>query len=174
LVSFSLRSIMFFIVYAAVCCTVYVTSNMWAGWLVVWATAGCMAVAIVHASKSQSSFSQGFAVAGCAWLIIWLGFAVETSARFNDIPIRTAIYDFVSFGPNVDEIEYDKSKVMKRYADAHDLYASMELSVLGTDPPHVPNWHNVMRLAVCLSSLLFGCFGGLICRWINSRSTLAE
>ena len=162
---FSLKSIMLVVAYAAVCSSVYATSSMWAGWLVVWATAAWMAIAIVRASKSNGGFSLGFAVAGCFWLTIWLGFAVETSVKFDDIPIRTAIYDFANFAPNTDESDVEPSadelnQISANTASngkAHDLYMSLEMNTR-----HVPNWHNTMRLVVCLSALVVGCIGGMV------------
>ncbi|MDB4766137.1 hypothetical protein OAG71_00470 [bacterium] len=167
----SLQTIMLVVAYAAVCSTVFATSNMWAGWLVVWATALWMAIAIVRASKSNGGFSLGFAVAGCFWLTIWLGFAVETSVKFDDIPIRTAIYDVVNFGRNTNE--YDESAEPKSYAKAHDLYMSLDMTVQGNSP-HVPNWHNAMRLVVCLSALVVGCMGGMVTHYTyNDRLNAA-
>ena len=163
---FSLKSIMLVVIYAAICSTVYATTNMWAGWLVVWATAVWMAIAIVHASKSNSGFSLGFAVAGCFWLIIWLGFAVETSVKFDDIPIRTAIYDFANFERNTEKD--DDSANTASNGKAHDLYMSLEMNTR-----HVPNWHNTMRLVVCLSALGVGCIGGLVTHFTCKRQIIA-
>ena len=156
---FSLKSIMLVVAYAAVCSSVYATSNMWAGWLVVWATAVWMAIAIVRAANSNDRFSLGFAVAGCFWLTIWLGFAVETSVKFDDIPFRDAIYNFADLSRSTNE--FDESAKTISYAKSHDLYMSGELTVRGNSP-YVPNWHNTMRLVVCLSSLVVGFIGGLI------------
>ena len=167
----SLKSIMMVVLYAAVCCMVYATPNMWAGWLVVWATAGWMAIAIAKAANTNSRFFLGFTVVGCTWLIVWLGFAVETSVKFDDVPIRMAIYDFANFGqqPN----EYDESAEMVSYAKAHDLYMSLDLTVQG-DSPHVPNWHNTIRLVVCLSALVAGCIGGIVTHYACARKRAAE
>ena len=163
---FSLKSMLLVIVYAAVCSSIFATTNMWVGWLVVWATAVWMAIAIVRASKSNDGFSLGFAIVGCFWLTIWLGFAVETSVEFDDIPIRTAIYDFANFGRSSNEA--DESAKTIRYSQAHDLYMSGEMN-----SRHVPNWHNTMRLVVCLSALIAGCIGGMVTHYIYKNKLVA-
>ena len=163
----SLKSIMLIVVYAAICSTVYTTPNLWAGWLVVLATAMWIAIAIYRTSLPNSSFSLGFSIAASVWLIAWLGFGIETSTQVDDIPFRMAIYNAVCMGSQDDQ-ESDPSAKLERYSKAHDLYQSFEQTkTQGTDP-HVPAWHNAMRLSVCVSSLLIGYVGGLtslfVCR----------
>ena len=168
----SLRTIMLVVTYAAICSTVYVTPNLWAGWMVVLATAMWIAISIYRTSLQNSSFSLGFSIAASAWLVAWLGFGIETSNQVDDTPFRMAIYNVVCFGNQSDQ-EYDPSAKIELYSKAHDLYQSFEQSkTQGTDPP-APAWHNAMRLIVCVSSLLVGCLGGLVTHFIGRKRTRA-
>jgi hypothetical protein len=168
----SLKSIMFVVAYAAICSTAYATPNLWAGWLVVLATATWIAISIYRTSLQNSSFSLGFSIAASVWLIAWLGFGIETSTQVDDIPFRTAIYDFVSFGGDTGQ-EYDPSARLETYSKAHDLYQSFEQTKTQGTNPHVPSWHNAMRLIVCITSLLIGCLGGLATYFGRREGTIA-
>ena len=168
----SLRSIMFVVAYAAICSAVYATPNLWAGWLVVLATAVWIAISIYRASLPNNSFSLGFSIAASVWLVAWLGFGIETSTQVDDIPFRTAIYNVVCFGNQADQ-EYDPSTKLERYSKAHDLHQSFEQTRTQGTYPHVPAWHNAMRLAVCLSSLLVGFLAGLIAHFSRRKRTIA-
>ena len=168
----SLRTIMLVVTYAAICSTVYVTPNLWAGWTVVLATAMWIAISIYRTSLKNSSFSLGFSIAATVWLVSWLGFGIETSNQVDDIPFRMAIYNVVCFGNQPDQ-EYDPSAKIELYSKAHDLYQSFEQpKTQGTDPP-VPAWHNAMRLIVSVSSLLIGCLGGLVTHFSRRKRTHA-
>jgi hypothetical protein len=155
---------MFVVAYAAVCSTVYAIPNLWAGWLVVLATATWIAISIYRTSLQNSSFSLGFSIAASVWLIAWLGFGIETSTQVDDIPFRMAIYNVVCFGGQADQ-EHDPSAKIEHYSKAHDLYQSFEQTRTQGANPQVPAWHNAMRLIACVSSLLIGCLGGLATRF---------
>lgn len=155
MVQLSLRSIMLMCVYAATCGLVYVTPNLWVGWLVVFATALWMSSAIVGASQSRNRFTLGFAVTGCIWLIVWLGFAIQTPTSIEGNDIRQKIFRFMSFGQTPD---YDPTLPVTTYAQVHDLYSSGRMGTQTT--PRAPAWHNAMRLLVCLSALAVACVGG--------------
>ena len=58
----SLRSILLICTYFAICSLVYVSANLWVGWLVVFATALWMALAIIRAFQTRDHFTLGFAV----------------------------------------------------------------------------------------------------------------
>ena len=140
------------VAYAAICCLVYLHSSLWIGWLVVIATAIWMAIAIVRATQTHNSFTLGFAVAGCVWLILWLGFAIETPTTFDSKELRMAIYRFVSLGRKPPE--YDPSIRITTYAQLHDLYTSAPMGNQ-SKAIFVPHYYNAIRLVVCLSALTF-------------------
>jgi hypothetical protein len=150
MVRISIKSMLLMVVYAAICCLVYLHSSLWIGWLVVIATAFWMALAIVHATHTHNSFTLGFAVTGCVWLIIWLGFAIETPTTINIEGMRKAIYRVASLGRT--RPEYDPSIGFTAYAQYHDVYISVPM---GNQSPEIflPYWHNALRLVVCLSAL---------------------
>lgn len=155
----SLRTIFLICVYFAVCCSVYVSANLWVGWFVVFATATWMSFAIIRAFQTHDHFTLGFAVTGCAWLIIWLGFAIETPTAATGWNIRAKIFSIMNVGRN--QPGFDPSAPHRTYAHLHDLYSSGPMAIQ-TPQPVAPMWHNTMRLAVCLSSLVAGLVGGVV------------
>ena len=155
----SLRSILLICVYFVVCCSVYVSANLWVGWFVVFATATWMSFAIIRAFQTHDHFTLGFAVTGCAWLIIWLGFAIETPTAATSWNIRAKIFSIMNVGR--DQPEFDASAPLRTYAHLHDLYSSGPMAIQ-TAQPVAPLWHNSIRLAICLSSLVVGLVGGMV------------
>lgn len=157
----SLRSIMMMCVYAAICSFVYVSPNLWVGWLVVIATAIWMSLAIIRAFESRDHFMLGFAVTGSSWLIIWLGFAIQTPTSFDGNSIRSNIYRFVNLGRTHADSDFDPALPITEYAQLHDLYTSGAMATQSSTPP-VPAWHNAIRLLVCLSALAAAGVGGTL------------
>lgn len=155
----SLKSIMLMVVYAAICSMVYISPNLWIGWLVVIATATWMAIAIVRATQTKDPFTLGFAVAGCVWLIVWLGFAIETPLSIDGKNVRAVIHRIIHFGRPRPEVD-PKSRVTT-YAQLHDLYVSGPMGSRSA-VRHAPNWYNAIRLLVCLIALGIATVGGAV------------
>ena len=166
MVRISLKSIMLMVVYAAICCMVYVSPNLWIGWFIVVATATWMAIAIVRATQTNDPFTLGFAVTGCMWLIVWLGFAIETPTSIDGNNVRTAIYRIATLGKAIPE--YDRSVRTTTYARLHDLYTSAPMGSRSA-VLFVPQWHNAMRLVVCLTALAIAFCGGALFYFVYPR-----
>jgi type III secretory pathway component EscS len=168
----SINSMMLMVAYAAICCLVYLHSSFWIGWLIVIATAIWMAMAIVHATQTQNSFTLGFAVAGCPWLIIWLGFVIETDTPPGLRPwpgggaggvnsLRMGIYRIASFGrTGPAKLAIEAPEIQR-----HDLYASEMMDI--RDANFLPNLYNAMRLVVCLSALAVASVCGVLYHFVQ-------
>ncbi|MEQ1904125.1 MAG: hypothetical protein ABL888_08085 [Pirellulaceae bacterium] len=163
---FSIRAILLICVYSAICCLVYLVPSLWVGWMVVIATAIWMSIAMVAAFQSRDRFKLGFAVTGSVWLIIWFGFAVETSRPIAVFDIREFISKIMTGGKSVPEI--DPTLPTTTYARLHDLYTSVDIAGVGSKR-HIPLWFNSIRLFVCLSALVVGCLGGIIFQLCGQR-----
>ena len=86
---FSIRSVLLLVVYFAVCSLVYVSTNIWFGWLVVFATAIVYATAMKRAFSTRDRSVLVFAISGTVALITMLGFAIET----RGIPSQLKAHD---------------------------------------------------------------------------------
>ena len=146
-------------VYFAVCCLVYISVNLWVGWAVVCATAVWMAYATIRAFQTRNHFTLGFAVAGCAWLIVWLGFAIETKTDVSGWNVRSKITNIMRLGRETPE--HDVLAGLQSFTHMHHLYRSELLGIL-PDQRLAPEYHNSVRLFVCLTSLIFGLLGGIV------------
>jgi hypothetical protein len=156
---FSIRAILLICVYSAICCLVYLVPSLWVGWMVVIATAIWMSIAMVGAFESRDRFKLGFAVTGCAWLIIWFGFAIDTPKSNNLIDVRPHIVKLMNFGRTYPKDDPNLPYIF--YTRFHDLQHSVDCVTKGS-PPALPMHYNSIRLFVCLSALAVGCLGGVI------------
>lgn len=171
----SLRSLLLFVAYAAVCCTTYIYSNLWVGTLVVVATIFLFGSATLRAFRTQNRFSLGFSLVGWSWLVFWLGFYAETPAGYRNWPVPQWIYQTAtpfqwdqSIVPGDGRYEeYQPGWNFTPYGHMHSLHESSELWVPSHLQPRVPNWCNTIRLAVCLTAILAGSIGGVACSRAN-------
>lgn len=165
----SLRSLLLVVTYVAVCCTTYVSSNLWNGTLVVVATICLFGSTTLRAFKTQSHFLFGFSLVGWSWLVFWLGFYAETPAGYRNWPVPQWIYEYATLYQRGHSVvpgdgryeEFQQGWNFTPYGHMHSLHESREMRVPSHLKPRVPNWLNIIRLAVCLTAILAGSIGGL-------------
>ena len=162
---FSLKFAAIAMAYSAVLCFAYVTPNLWAGWLVVIATAALIANSILHAFRNQNQMALGFAIVSSMTLITCLGFAIETrgatsTKKGNDL--RVSIYELMRFAPAPEPKPKNYNPNLNEIRVMHHIYYSVALG-----GKFSAETINLSRLAICIVSLLIGSFGGLTFKLLN-------
>jgi hypothetical protein len=165
----SLKTLFLISAYVAICCLVYVHSNLWIGTLVVLATIIWLTTTTIHAFRHHNYFSIGFSLCAWAWLVFWLGFYSETPASVSPPPAS-----YAGLAGNVfrvmtlfrDSPDFDPSLPVQTYGFMHSLHMSGPMAYQ-TGGPYVPSFNNAMRLAICVTSLLVGLIGGTATHYIR-------
>ena len=158
---FSIRLLLVLVAYIAVCSFVYVTPNLWIGWLVFFATSLVIAAATISSFKNRDRFKLGFAVTSSVALVTFLGFAIETSGISSSKTgneFRGNVNQWLQLDRSQAERKPIEKRDPKKERVLHHLYYSIGLS-----SKRSPDWINLSRLLVCLSSLTIGLIGGLLC-----------
>jgi hypothetical protein len=156
---FRLKTLFWIAIYVAICCMVYVESNLWVGTGVVFATIVWLIASTIHAYRQHNRFSLVFSISAWSWLVFWLGFYAQTPPnspnwRLPDIVFRVTTL-FRDWPP------YDQSAPTTLFGTMHSFHTSGQM---GTDilPLRTPTWHNAIRLAVCATSLIVGFLAAVI------------
>ena len=143
---FSIRSVLLLVVYFAVCSLVYVSTNIWLGWLVVFATAIVYATAMKRAFSTRDRSVLVFAISGTVALITMLGFAIETRgipSQLKAHDLRRTIQKHLRLSPLPDAGEQQKTTVNNARI-LHHMYYSIGIR----ERRHPPGWINLARLLV--------------------------
>jgi hypothetical protein len=153
---FSMQSLLLLCVYGGICSLNYAGSNLWIGTATVVATIAFVSYTTIHAFHSRRGFPLAFSIAASAWMIFWLGFYAETSPSQPPWKLPQHIYELIA-GINVsDELKkIDLNAPSTSYATMHSIHVSVPMATHGSPPP-TPAFSNAIRLAVCLTSLVFG------------------
>lgn len=173
----SIRSMLLICGYVSVCSLVYVYPSMWIGTMVVAATIVWLALASVDAFRSRSSFSLVFSLCAWTWLVFWLGFHGDNSKTVSpdwllpEIVHRamTPFHDLPVVNRSLWRDEQGNLVHPERYGTAYNIYFGHKLMKWPGEPLNPPAFRNTIRLAACISALLFGFLGGWLNHWITAN-----
>lgn len=150
--------------YALICSTNYFFANLSFGWLTVVATASVFCATVIYSFRRQSYFAVGFSICGFLWLSSWLGLPIEPPPM-NDQSylairhLRLAVIDWMTIGK--------PTLLNPTGLDVHDIYATSIVT-----QHWLPEKQNILRLFVCLTSLLSGTVGGACVHYTIARRKL--
>ena len=161
----SIRSLLLFTVYIAVCSTTYVYPSVWVGTAVVVATIALLASTTSHAFGSQSRFWLWFSTIGWSWLVFWFGFYAETPVTHWELPNRM----YAAVTPHMQTIAWRQNwGGAISSSSIQSIHSNFGMSVHGNGEyarQPIPSWQNGIRLFVCVSALVVGCLGG-VCAYL--------
>lgn len=155
---FKLKTMLFGFVFVAVCCLTYIHPSLWAGTILVSATVLLFATSTISAYSHRNHARLAFSIFGWAWLVLCLGSYGHTPKNTRAWAVPARIYDFFNICED-DSVNHDAS--IGSDGTMHSLLSSGDFVTIKTGRI-TPAFHNLIRLFICMTSIVFGGLGSLL------------